>query len=35
MTGGGGAVLPYMGAICETPKGMVFQLFWSEIGNRF
>ena len=35
MTGGGGGVLPYMGAICATPKSMVFQPFWSEIGYPF
>ena len=32
--GGGAGELPYI-SICGTPKGMVFEPFWSEIVYRF
>ena len=33
--GGGGYSLFYAILVCAVPKGMVFDPFWSEIGNRF
>jgi len=38
-TGHGGGVLPHIGTrlymtVCATPKGMAFELVWSEKGRR-
>ena len=33
--GGGKMVRPYNYRVCAAPKGLVFLLFWSEIGYQF